>query len=217
MRIAVVNDMPLAVEVLRRVINEIDRITDLLKGLLNYARPPEPETVPLAVNRVLDLAIKSARYSLRNREGKGRDWERQIEFVKDFEPELPTIFADPGQLQQIFLNLMLNAVDALVSNFDAERPGVISIQTRQVLGGAAVQVAISDNGEGIDSKLLPEIFKPFFTTKPHGTGLGLAITKRLIEQQNGGRIAVVNNPLGQGVTFTITLPVIHDDQTGVAR
>ena len=70
-----------------------------------------------------------------------------------------------------------------------------------------MQISIADNGKGIDSKSLEEVFNPFFTTKPQGTGLGLAITKRLVEQHNGGSIAVANNPDGQGVTFTITLPV----------
>jgi signal transduction histidine kinase len=70
-----------------------------------------------------------------------------------------------------------------------------------------VQISIADNGKGIDSKLLEKIFNPFYTTKPQGTGLGLAITKRLVEQHEGGSIAVANNPGGEGLTFTITLPV----------
>ena len=200
-------DSPLPVEdkeVLRRVINEIDRITALLKGLLNYARPPKPEMICLDVTQVLETTIKSARYSLRSPRNKGKEQDRQIEFVKDFSPDLPHIIADPGQLQQVFLNLILNAVDAISSVHD--RQGVISIQARQA-SEKTVQISIADNGKGIDSKSLEEVFNPFFTTKPQGTGLGLAITKRLVEQHNGGSIAVANNPDGQGVTFTITLPV----------
>lgn len=190
-------------EVLRRVIQEIDRITDLLRGLLSYARPPEPETIPLNVNQVLDITIKSARYSLRRSDEQGGEAGRQNEFVKDFSPDLPPIVADPGQLQQIFLNLILNAVEAISAI--PERQGVITIQTRLSPGGF-VRIAIADNGKGIDSEALQAIFKPFFTTKAKGTGLGLAITKRLVEQQNGS-ITVENNPGGAGVTFTVTLPV----------
>ena len=200
-------DSPLPVEdkeVLRRVINEIDRITALLKGLLNYARPPKPEMISLDVTQVLETTIKSARYSLRNPRHKDKEQDRQIEFVKEFSPDLPHIVADPGQLQQVFLNLLLNAIDAISAIHD--RQGVITIQARQA-SEKTVQISIADNGKGIDSKSLEEVFNPFFTTKPQGTGLGLAITKRLVEQHNGGSIAVANNPDGKGVTFTITLPV----------
>jgi signal transduction histidine kinase len=190
-------------EVLRRVIQEIDRITELLRGLLSYARPPEPEMTPLNVNQVLELTIKSARYSLRRADGKGGEVGRQNEFIKDFSPDLPPIIADPGQLQQIFLNLILNAVEAISSI--PERQGVITIQTRRGQDGF-VRISIADNGKGIAPESMLEIFKPFFTTKAKGTGLGLAITKRLVEQQSGS-ITVENNPGGGGVTFAITLPV----------
>lgn len=190
-------------EVLCRVINEIDRITALLKGLLNYARPPRPEMVSLNVNQALETTIKSVRYSMRTPKNKGKDLGRQIEFIKNFSPDLPHIIADPNQLQQIFLNLLLNAVDAVTAI--PARQGVITIQTGKS-SEESVQIAIADNGKGIDSASLKELFKPFFTTKHHGTGLGLAITKRLIEQHNGGSIVVANNPGGTGVTFTIILP-----------
>jgi len=191
-------------EVLHRVINEIDRITALLKGLLNYARPPKPEMVSLDVNQLLEASIKSARYALQTPGSKGREQDGKIEFVKDLGSGLPHIVADPGQLQQVFLNLILNAVDATASI--TCRQGMITIRTRQSPDGF-VQISIADNGKGIDSKLLEKIFNPFYTTKPQGTGLGLAITKRLVEQHDGGSIAVVNNPGGEGLTFTITLPV----------
>ena len=191
-------------EVLRRVINEIDRITALLKGLLNYARPPKPEMVPLDINQLLETTIHSAKYSLRTPRNKVKDPDRKIEFVKDFSPDLPQVVADPDQLQQVFLNLILNAVDAIFSTPD--RQGVITIQTRQASEGF-VHISIADTGKGIDSNALAEIFKPFFTTKPQGTGLGLAITKRLVEQHSGGSIAVANNPDGKGVIFTIILTV----------
>ncbi len=200
-------DSPLGPEdkdVLRLVINEIDRITALLNGLLNYARPPKPEMIVLDVNQVLEATIKAARYAQRATKNRGKDQERPIEFVKDFSVDLPHIVADPGQLQQVFLNLLLNAVDAILSI--PERQGVITISTRYSSADGFVHIAIADNGKGIDSKALDKVFNPFFTTKLQGTGLGLAISKRVVEQQNGGSIAVANNPDGAGVTFTITLP-----------
>ncbi|MFH1216974.1 MAG: ATP-binding protein [Pseudomonadota bacterium] len=199
-------DSPLPPEdkdVLLRVINEIDRITALLKSLLNYARPPKLETVSLDVNNLLETIIKSARYSAGTKGSKSGEQRKQIEFVKDFSLDLPPIVADPGHLQQVFLNLILNAVDATASVIGS---GVITVQTRQTADGK-VQIAITDNGKGIDSQSLDKIFNPFFTTKPQGTGLGLAISKRLVEQHHGGSITVFNNSSGKGATFTVTLPV----------
>jgi len=194
-------------EVLLRVINEIDRITAMLKGLLNYARPPKPKLISLDINELLEGTIKSARYSLRSPKYKTTAPNKEIEFVKDLSADLPHIVADPSQLQQVFLNLILNAVDAIYS---ASQPqGVISIQTRKS-SDKTLEISIADNGRGIDSKSMKNVFKPFFTTKSQGTGLGLAISKRLVEQHNGGNITVANNPGGEGVIFTLTFPIDED-------
>ena len=190
-------------EVLLRVIKEIDRITNMLKGLLSYARPPKPKFISLDLNQILGTTIKSAQYSLRSPKYKIKAPKDQIKFVTNIYPDLPHIVADPDQLQQIFLNLILNAVDSLYTLSD--RQGIITIQTLQ-LSDALVQISISDNGRGIDSKSLEDVFKPFFTTKSQGTGLGLAICRRLVEQHNGS-ISVANNPDGIGVTFTLIFPV----------
>jgi signal transduction histidine kinase len=191
-------------EVLLRVINEIDRITAMIKGLLSYARPPKPKFISLDINHLLEGTIKSARYSLRSPKYKAKSPDTQIEFVKDLGADLPYIFVDPGQLQQIFLNLILNSVDAIYSSSECQ--GVITIQTRQS-SDKTVKISIADNGKGIDSESLEYVFKPFFTTKSKGTGLGLAISKRLVEQHNGGNITVENNPGGKGAIFTLTFPV----------
>jgi signal transduction histidine kinase len=193
-------------EIFLRVINEIDRINSLLKSLLSYARPPKPESVAFDVHQVLEATIKSARYSLQTPRDENEGQKKKIEFVKDFHPDLPRIVADPGQLQQVFLNLILNAVDSI------NEKGRITIRTAAPSEGV-VQIAITDDGRGIDNESLDKIFKPFFTTKSQGTGLGLAICKRLIEQHNGGTITVASNPGGPGVTFTITLPIQAKDET----
>ncbi|MCL7487989.1 MAG: ATP-binding protein [Desulfobulbaceae bacterium] len=184
-------------EVFLQVINEIDRINALLKSLLNYARPPKPQSVFFDVHQVLDATIKSAQYSLKNPPEEDR---KDIEFVRDFSPEVQGIVADPGQLQQVFLNLLLNSGDAIAEQ------GTITIRTRKI-SNETIEITFSDTGKGIDSAELDQIFKPFFTTKSHGTGLGLAICRRLIQQHSGGTITAANNPEGAGVTFTITLPV----------
>ncbi len=182
-----------------QIVNEIDRINALLKSLLNYARPPKPESVSFDVYQVLETTIKSAQYSLRATPAGAH---KQIEFIRDYDPKVPEIIADPSQLQQILLNLFLNAGDAI------SHQGTITVQTRKV-SEETIQIAVSDDGKGIDSQSLEKIFKPFFTTKSHGTGLGLAICKRLVEQHTGGNITVANNPAGPGITFIITLPIHH--------
>ena len=107
--------------------------------------------------------------------------------------------ADPQQLQQVFLNLLLNAADAMPDG------GMITVETSRPEPGFSLNIQIVDTGGGIDEAVVDKIFQPFFTTKQHGTGLGLAITKRLIEQ-HGGSINVKNNH-AKGVAFMITLPV----------
>jgi signal transduction histidine kinase len=191
-------------EIFLQVVNEIDRINALLKSLLSYARPPKPESVSFDVYQVLETTIKSAQYSLK---GTPEGTRKKIEFIRDYDSKVPKIIADPGQLQQVLLNLFLNAGDAI------SRQGTITVQTRKI-SAAAIRIAVSDDGKGIDSQSLEKVFKPFFSTKSQGTGLGLAICKRLVEQHSGGNIAVANNPDGAGTTFTITLP-IHPLETEV--
>ena len=105
--------------------------------------------------------------------------------------------ADSGQLQQVILNLLLNAISAITE------VGTISIKTEADTTGS-VQIVVSDTGRGISLQDIHKIFLPFFTTNPKGTGLGLAISKRLIEQQNG-TISASRNP-SEGSSFTIKLP-----------
>jgi len=184
-------------EVFLRIINEIHRIESLLKSLLNYARPQEPEPVPLDLHQLLETTIKSANYSLIN-PANTATLIKEIEIVRNFSPELPQVVADNGQMQQVFLNLMLNAIDAIPAR------GTITVTTRKE-SNDAVQIIIADTGKGMSRENMNKIFNPFFTTKPKGTGLGLAICKRLIELHNG-TIHVSSTP-GEGTTFYITLPV----------
>ena len=183
-------------DVFRLIINEINRIETLLKNLLSYAKPPKPNFVSLDVNEILETAIRTVQLSWKGaaeKTGKVKD----IQFVKELSDGLPSIVADAAQLQQVVLNLLLNAVDAI------QEKGTITIKSltdRQ----DSVQVVVADTGKGIDEQGLEKIFQPFFTTKPKGTGLGLSISKRLIEQHQG-MLRVALNPDG-GLMFKICLP-----------
>jgi len=183
-------------EIFLRIIHEINRIELLLKNLLNYARPLKPRFGSVSLHEILDALIKSSEFSLKSPDDRSR-MTKDINFVKDFAADIPRIEADAGQLQQVFLNLVLNGIDAITEK------GTITIKTARGQD-QSIQVRISDTGTGIDPEALGMVFNPFFTTKSKGNGLGLAISRRLVEQHNGS-IEVFNNPEA-GVTFVITLP-----------
>jgi two-component system sensor histidine kinase AtoS len=180
--------------VLAKVIDEIKRIEGLIKGLLDFARPPKPQFTSTDVNSVLDSAAQLVLKNVSPAPGK----PRKIELEKDFGLDLPEITADPMQLKQVFMNLLLNAVDAMPEG------GRLVLKTAYDQTARAIKIALSDTGKGIDAAALDKIFQPFFTTKSKGTGLGLAISKRLIED-HGGKIGI-ESVKGAGSTFRINLP-----------
>jgi signal transduction histidine kinase len=186
-------------EVLNKVIEQIKNIELLMKNLLNYARPAAAQLANVEVNKILDKMI----YFI----------EKHPSFVtagpckrviRELDDHLPEILGDAQQLQQVFLNLLLNAAEAIGES------GTITVRTGQDEQARTVAVSIKDTGSGIAAELLEKIFHPFFTTKGKGTGLGLAVSKRIVEE-HGGRIEV-DNPVSGGATFTIILPVILNDR-----
>jgi two-component system sensor histidine kinase AtoS len=182
--------------VLFKVIDEIQRIDGLIKGLLNFARPPKPQFMPTKVNDILDAAAQMVLQN-RHQTEESAGAPRSIELVKDLARDLPEIIADPMQLRQVFMNLLMNAVDAMPSG------GTVHLKTSFDEALCAIMVIISDTGKGMDAAVLSKIFQPFFTTKAGGTGLGLAISKRLIEEQ-GGRISIESSA-ERGTAFSLTL------------
>ena len=123
----------------------------------------------------------------------------RIRLELQLQEDLPLISSDHLQLQQIFLNIINNAIDAI------GKDGLVTIMSHLVAG--EVRVVIQDNGSGIDNEILPHIFEPFFTTKEtgKGTGLGLSITYGLVKKLGGD--ITVRSHVGQGTAFTITLPI----------
>jgi len=191
--------------VLVLVIGEIKRIELLIRDLLNFARPSRPQFEDTDVNAILDSVASMV---LKNPRSPA-DASKTIYVVRDFEENLPAITADPMQLKQVFVNLMLNAVDAMHGR------GTLGIKTRFDLATRDILIEVSDTGKVPDSAVMNKIFQPFFTTKPKGTGMGLAISKRLIENHRG-TIGIVKNVSG-GVTFRMSLPVaqvIQNQTTG---
>jgi signal transduction histidine kinase len=180
--------------VLQKVVAEINQLEGLMKNFLNFAKPQKPRLEPVNVNQVLHTTLT---FHLKHH-AVGADGMGKIEIAKEL-GELPPTLADPTQLQQVFLNLFLNALHAM------SRGGELGIRTCLEEDGKSIRIEVSDTGSGIREDLLNKVFHPFFTTKPKGTGLGLAISKQLIEQHDG-TIVVANRP-GGGVLFTIRIPV----------
>jgi signal transduction histidine kinase len=182
------------------VIDEIRRIESLMKSLLNFAKPPKPKMMTAYVNNILDTTIN---FSLKYHSTASNS-SNGIKIAKDFDSALPPTVADPMQLQQVFLNLLLNATSAMPDG------GTLTVRTSYDAEEDAIRVEISDTGKGIDKAIMDKIFQPFFTTRSKGTGLGLAMSKQLIEQ-HGGVITAENRPEG-GASFRITLPVVKEEE-----
>ncbi|HEY4131096.1 MAG TPA: ATP-binding protein, partial [Gemmatimonadaceae bacterium] len=131
---------------------------------------------------------------------------REVTVTTQLEPSLPNIPADGVQLQQVVLNLIVNACDAMIDQPRAERH--LLVTTRAEDGG--VELSVSDRGTGIVSGAVDSVFEPFMTTKEHGLGLGLAICRSIVSA-HGGRMWAVNNP-DIGATFHLRLPFEHPSQ-----
>ncbi len=134
-----------------------------------------------------------------------------IKIVKNLASALPPVLMDPSQMQQVFMNMIINAAEAMNGN------GQLTLTTRHVPTEGAVEIEFTDTGHGIKEEDLDRIFDPFFTTKEvgHGTGLGLAISYGIVKEHKG--TITVQSEVGRGTTFTIRLPVNAGEQETMAN
>jgi two-component system NtrC family sensor kinase len=175
------------------------RCHKIVQSLLSFARQHAPERKIVKLNSVIEEVLEIMAYDLRT---------SNIKVVTQFAAKLPVIMADSHQLQQVFVNILSNARQALQPyRHDGE------IVVRTLATADMVQVEFTDNGPGIAPNHLPRIFDPFFTTKPvgKGTGLGLSLSYGII-QEHGGRITA-RSEVGRGTTFAIELPIANDKQS----
>jgi two-component system NtrC family sensor kinase len=175
-----------------KIVTQANRCTRIIRGLLDFSRPKPAHKRLSDVNAVLEECI-----SLVERQAQFHD----IEIVKDWNGDLPGVVVDPSQMQQVFINMLINAAEAM------EGPGRLTISTLFDPDSRTVEIAFSDTGHGIEEQSLERIFDPFFTTKEvgHGTGLGLAISYGIVREHQG--TISVDSEVGVGTTFTIRLPV----------
>jgi two-component system NtrC family sensor kinase len=178
-------------ENLKKIVKETTRCKNIVKGLLEFSRPKEPEMVPTdiheALNRALGIFEPQALF-------------QNIKVQKEFS-EIPRIIADSSQLQQVFTNIIANAAEAMAGN------GVLTIRTSLEKQTDRIKIELSDTGHGIKPENMTRLFEPFFTTKEvgKGTGLGLAISYGIVQKHQGSIEA--RSEIGKGTTFTVILPV----------
>lgn len=175
---------------LATVKQNIDRITRIVREMVDFSRPPSHEKEIVQVTDVVKTALGIVKYDKR---------VKKVNFDTDLTPHLPKVMIVPDQLLQVFVNIMLNALDAIEGN------GTITVKT--LFDSQNIYIKISDNGTGMDEQTMNKIFDPFYTTKEvgKGTGLGLSVSYGII-QKFGGKISV-ESKLNVSSTFTVTLPI----------
>ena len=187
-------------EFLGILVEEVDRLNNVVTRFLDYARPLRTRLSTFDLNQLIDKAVTlmAPEAGLQN-----------VELETKLTPELPEVFIDGEQIRQVLLNLLLNAIDAI------EDGGKVSVTTTQLppderehLGYVAIQV--KDSGLGIPQEQIDKIFNPFYTTKGNGTGLGLAITYRIVQAHEGN--LSVQSEVGVGTTFEFKLPIRTDPE-----
>jgi two-component system NtrC family sensor kinase len=185
--------------------SEIDRVTNIVRRLRDFYRPARQEFQLTEVHAVLESVLALAGKQLQH---------SNVTVEREWEDSLPLIQANPDHLKQVFLNLVINAVDAIAARCqpDSQTGGTLRVRTtldwmqRQDGKGTlpAVRIEFSDTGEGMPPEILNRLFEPFLTTKKDGTGLGLSVSFGII-QAHHGQITVASQ-VGVGTTFTILLP-----------
>ena len=170
------------------ITKESERLNGLLTNFLNFARPRPPRLRTVQLEPVLDNVLALAGHGVRG---------KAVHFEKKTEPNLPPVECDSEQLEQVLLNLMINAIEA------SPEGGVVTLSAASE--DSRIAIGIVDQGHGVDPAHIDRLFDPFFTTKEQGTGLGLPVAHQIVRQM-GGSLLARRNP-DRGMTFTVALPL----------
>ena len=185
---------------LAKIESAVSHCSQIIRGLLDFSRQTEPTLRPVSVSGVIDRVMSLVGHQAEM---------HKVEVTREEASSLPPVMADFGQLQQVFINLVMNAIQAMPSG------GKLAIRSSASEDGW-VKVSVQDNGSGIAPENMEKLFTPFFTTKEEGKGLGLglAVSYGIIER-HGGKVEV-QSELGRGTTFTVHLPVGKEGAMPVA-
>lgn len=187
-------EIPKAID---QTLEGVTRVSTLVSAMKEFSHPDTKEKIPLDLNHAIDSTITVAR----------NEWKYVANMKTDFDPSLPPVLCQPGEFNQVILNLIVNAAHAIADGLQktSSEIGTIGVQTRNCLGWA--EIRIQDTGSGIPENVRSRIFDPFFTTKEigKGTGQGLAIAHSAIVDKHGGSIHFETKE-GEGTTFIIRLP-----------
>ncbi len=190
------------------ILNQLKSLDKVVKDLLRYAKPKPPEFLPCKIQDVLQKASFFVYPEAK---------KHKVVIKTEIEKDIPEIMIDPDQIQQVFLNLMINAVQAMskggtltVSIFQKRLQRIENKIKEPIKSDRAVVIRFQDTGKGISSDDISNIFEPFFTDKSKGTGLGLPISRK-IARDHGGDITC-NSELGRGSLFTVYLPIVNGKQ-----
>lgn len=183
-------------EIISMILEEVERLNRIVKDLLRFARPAKAYLVAMDLLGSVRQAITLV---------KERAAKENFKIREELPESCPLVMADADQLRQVFLNILINGMDA------AGPGGEMTVSVKPAQEERCVEIAFKDSGPGIPAEAIDKIFDPFFTTKTQGTGLGLAACKKIIEH-HGGTIEVTSSP-GEGATFTIRLPMTMSQTT----
>ncbi len=192
---SLVNDSPrldpALKEDLQTIVQETERCSKIVKGLLDFSRESLPQMKMSSINAIMELALSLVEHQI---------LFQNITIIKDFTDGMPDIMLDPDQFEQVFINMLLNAGQAMTEG------GSLHLMTGMMEDNLSEFITISDTGCGIPEDTLPKIFDPFFSTKEHrGTGLGLSVSYGIIHNHCGQ--VRVQSVVGNGTTFTIEVPI----------
>jgi two-component system, NtrC family, sensor kinase len=177
---------------LQKIVVQANRSRDIIRGLLDFSRQRKPDKTLCNINTLINESLSFF---------ENQALMHNIQSITQLDNDLPSIVIDPSQVQRVFINMIVNAAEAMNGN------GQLSISTKRDLARGCIEITFSDTGTGISEENLEKIFDPFFTTKEtgHGVGLGLAISYGIIKE-HGGTISV-ESEVGKGTTFIIRLPI----------
>jgi signal transduction histidine kinase/PAS domain-containing protein len=170
------------------ILDEVRRLERIINNITDFSKPPILEKINVQICEIMENTCSLMENYFQ---------ERHVNLYKKFEPGIPQILADPTQMKQVFLNILMNAVESMPNGGD------ITVKIATV--NESIKIDIIDSGKGMTKDALKNIFEPFFTTKSHGTGVGMAISLEIIEN-HGGNINV-ESECGKGTTMSLSLPI----------